>query len=107
MKSTLDAIIKIMLGIELDSMSGTNVQGTRFSHAFESGQEATLYRLFDILWKVKRFLNIGCEAELKKNIREIDLFLYKLINSKIEAVQNPEDNLSVSYLASMHAICLN
>ncbi|KAM5555667.1 hypothetical protein ABKV19_023541 [Rosa sericea] len=92
MKSTLDSIIKILLGIELDSMSGKDEEGNRFSHAFESGQEATLYRLIDMFWKIKRFLNIGKEAELKKNIKEVDHFLYKLINSKIETTQNPEDD---------------
>ncbi|PRQ58490.1 putative abieta-7,13-dien-18-ol hydroxylase [Rosa chinensis] len=92
MKSTLDSIIKILLGIELDSMSGKDEEGNRFSHAFESGQEATLYRLIDMFWKIKRFLNIGKEAELKKNIKEVDQFLYKLINSKIETIQNPEDD---------------
>ncbi|XP_004309254.1 PREDICTED: cytochrome P450 704C1-like [Fragaria vesca subsp. vesca] len=95
MKATLDSIIKILLDIELDSMSGKDEQGNRFSHAFESGQEATLYRYIDISWKIKRFLNIGKEAELKKNIKEVDQFVYKLINSKIETMQNQEDNLSL------------
>ncbi|KAM5557187.1 cytochrome P450 704C1 [Rosa sericea] len=94
-KSSLDSIIKILLGIDLESMSGTNEEGTLFSHAYLSGEEAILYRLIDIFWKIKRFLNIGKEAELKKNIKVIDQFLYKLINSKIETIQNPEDNPSL------------
>ncbi|PRQ59951.1 putative abieta-7,13-dien-18-ol hydroxylase [Rosa chinensis] len=93
MKATLDSIIKILLGIELDSMSGKDEEGNRFSHAFESEQEAALYRLFDVFWKIKRFLNIGKEAELKKNLKVVDQFVYKLINSKIETFQNPEVNL--------------
>ncbi|PRQ59949.1 putative abieta-7,13-dien-18-ol hydroxylase [Rosa chinensis] len=102
MKSTLDSIIKILLGNELDSISGKDDEGNRFSHAFESGQEATLYRLFDMFWKIKRFLNIGKEAELKKNIKEIDQFVNKLIKSKIETIQNPEDKLSE--LPYMHCL---
>ena len=96
MKATLDSIIKIVLGIELDSMSGKDEEGNRFSHAFEAQQEAALYLIFDKLWKIKRFLNIGKEAELKKNIKVVDQFVYKLINSKIEAMRHPEHNLSVS-----------
>ncbi|XP_050387859.1 cytochrome P450 704C1-like [Argentina anserina] len=96
MKATLDSTIKILLGIELDSMSGTDEEGNRFSHAFESQQEAALYRIFDKLWKIKRFLNIGKEAELKKNIEVVDQFVYKLINSKIESIKNPENNLSLN-----------
>ncbi|XP_061997034.1 cytochrome P450 704C1-like [Rosa rugosa] len=93
MKASLDSIIKILLGIELDSMSGKDEEGNRFSHAFESEQEAALYRLIDVFWKIKRFLNIGKEAELKKNLKVVDQFVYKLINSKIETFQNPEVNL--------------
>ncbi|KAL6193225.1 hypothetical protein ACLB2K_034309 [Fragaria x ananassa] len=95
MKATLDSIIKIVLGIELDSMSGKDEEGNRFSHAFEAQQEAALYLIFDKLWKIKRFLNIGKEAELKKNIKVVDQFVYKLINSKIEAMRHPEHNLSL------------
>ncbi|KAL6132459.1 hypothetical protein ACLB2K_064702 [Fragaria x ananassa] len=94
-KATLDSIIKIVLGIELDSMSGKDEEGNRFSHAFEAQQEAALYLIFDKLWKIKRFLNIGKEAELKKNIKVVDQFVYKLINSKIEAMRHPEHNLSL------------
>ncbi|KAL6131935.1 hypothetical protein ACLB2K_070308 [Fragaria x ananassa] len=95
MKATLDSIIKILLGIELDSMSGKDEEGKRFSHAFESQQEAALYRIVDKFWKIKRVLNIGKEAELKKNIRVVDQFVYKLIDNKIEALQSPENNLSL------------
>ncbi|KAL6127814.1 hypothetical protein ACLB2K_071175 [Fragaria x ananassa] len=90
-KSTLDSIIKILLGIDLDSLSGTNEEGIRFSQAYLLGESSVLYRFIDISWKIKRFLNIGAEAVIKKNIEVVDHFLYKLINSKIETMNNPED----------------
>ncbi|XP_062025794.1 cytochrome P450 704C1-like isoform X2 [Rosa rugosa] len=93
MKSTLDSIVKILLGIELGTMSGTNnEENIRFSNAFDDANQATLHRLSDIFWKIKRFLNIGREAVLRKNIEVVDHFIYKLINRKIETLHNSEND---------------
>ncbi|XP_061999570.1 cytochrome P450 704C1-like [Rosa rugosa] len=93
MKSTLDSIVKILLGIELGTMSGTNnEENIRFSNAFDDANQATLHRISDIFWKIKRFLNIGREAVLRKNIEVVDHFIYKLINRKIEALHNSEND---------------
>ncbi|PRQ59916.1 putative abieta-7,13-dien-18-ol hydroxylase [Rosa chinensis] len=93
MKSTLDSIVKILLGIELGTMSGTNnEENIRFSNAFDDANQATLYRIYDIFWKIKRFLNIGSEAVLRKNIAVVDHFIYKLINRKIETFHNSEND---------------
>ncbi|XP_048446711.1 cytochrome P450 704C1-like isoform X1 [Pyrus x bretschneideri] len=92
MKAGLDSIVKILLGIELDTLYGTNEEGTRFSHAFDEANELTLYRYVDFSWKIKRFLNIGSEAVLKNNIKVIDQFLYKLINRKIEIAHNSSED---------------
>ena len=54
-----------------------------------------LRRLFDVSWKIKNALNIGIEAELKKNIKVIDDFVYKLIQTKIEQIHNAEDEFLV------------
>ncbi|PRQ51245.1 putative abieta-7,13-dien-18-ol hydroxylase [Rosa chinensis] len=40
------------------------------------------WRYADPFWKLKRFLSIGSEATLKKNVRVIDDFVYQLIRSK-------------------------
>ncbi|KAM5557180.1 hypothetical protein ABKV19_024524 [Rosa sericea] len=93
MKSTLDSIVKILLGIELGTMSGTNnEENIRFSNAFDDANQATLHRISDIFWKIKRFLNIGREAVLRKNIEVVDHFIYKLINRKIETLHNSEND---------------
>ncbi|CAK9135198.1 unnamed protein product [Ilex paraguariensis] len=88
MKSTLDSVIKVVLGIEIDSMCGTNEEGTLFSNAFDEASVMVMYRYFDIFWKIKRFLNIGSEAKLRDCIRVIDGFVYKLIRIKTEQVHN-------------------
>ncbi|XP_024157192.1 cytochrome P450 704C1 isoform X2 [Rosa chinensis] len=95
MKSSLDSIIKILLGIELDSLSGTNEEGNRFSIAFDQANETTMFRFVDIFWKIKRFLNIGREAVLRENSSVIDQFVYKLIKSKIEIMHHLEDKQSL------------
>ncbi|KAM5557171.1 hypothetical protein ABKV19_024517 [Rosa sericea] len=93
MKSTLDSIVKILLDIDLGTMCGTNnEESIRFSNAFDDANEATLYRVADIFWRIKRFLNIGREAVLRKNMIVVDQFVYKLINRKIETLHNSEDD---------------
>ncbi|KAL6127035.1 hypothetical protein ACLB2K_075080 [Fragaria x ananassa] len=93
MKSTLDSIVMILLGFDLDTLSGTNnEESIQFSNASDESNGATLYRVFDIFWKIKRFLNIRSEAMIKENIKVVDKFVYNLINRKIETLQNSEDD---------------
>jgi cytochrome P450 len=92
MKSTLDSVFKVILGVELDTMGGTYREGTQFSIAFDEASAAIMFRYFNFLWKVQRFLNIGSEAVLKKSLRVINDYVYKIITSKIEQSQKLQDN---------------
>lgn len=96
MKSALDSVFKVVLGVELDTMCGTYDEGTLFSNAFDEASAATMYRYVDPFWKIKRLLNVGSEALLKKSIRVIDEFVYKLIRTKIDQLQNPQGDFAVS-----------
>lgn len=96
MKSALDSVFKVVLGVELNSMCGTNEEGTRFSHCFDEASEITLYRYVDLFWKLKRLLNLGSEAKLKNNIKVIDGFVYKIIRSKTEQLHKSRDDWPVS-----------
>ncbi|CAN0824569.1 Cytochrome P450 704C1 [Linum grandiflorum] len=87
MKSTLDSIFKVAFGVELDSMCGSNEEGTKFSNAFDDASAMTLWRYVDPFWKVKKLFNIGSEAALNRNVKIIDDFVYKLINNKIELMR--------------------
>lgn len=69
MKSTLETVFKIILGVELDSMCGSDEEATRFSDVFDEASAITLFRYVDAFWKIKKFLNIGSEAVLRKNIK--------------------------------------
>lgn len=88
MKSTLDSVFKVVLGVDLDSIYGTNEEGTYFSQCFNEASAITMYRYADLLWKFKRMLNVGTERKLKKNIKVIDEFVYKIIRRKIEQVHD-------------------
>ncbi|XP_031258317.1 cytochrome P450 704C1-like [Pistacia vera] len=92
MKATLDSVFKVILGIDLDGLSGTYEEGARFTAAFDTANGLTSFRFVDFFWKIKRFLNIGSEAELRKNIEVVDEFVYKLIKSKIELLNNLHDD---------------
>ncbi|PQP92815.1 hypothetical protein Pyn_13127 [Prunus yedoensis var. nudiflora] len=92
-KAASDSIVKVLLGIELDTMYGTNQEATQFSNAFDVANEMAIYRYADFSWKIKKFLNIGSEAALRKNIKVVDEFVYNLIKSKIETVPNLGDEL--------------
>ncbi|KAG8363380.1 hypothetical protein BUALT_Bualt19G0016300 [Buddleja alternifolia] len=92
MKSTLDSISRVAFGVELDSMCGSNEEGSKFSRAFDGASEMTCWRYVDIFWKIKKAFNVGSEAKLKKNIRVVDEFVYKLIHNKTEQMLKPQDD---------------
>ncbi|KAM0004276.1 putative abieta-7,13-dien-18-ol hydroxylase [Helianthus debilis subsp. tardiflorus] len=96
MKATADSIFKVAFGVDLDNLSGSNEEGVRFSRAFDDANELIYNRLVDITWKIKKYLNIGYEAELKKNLKLVDEFVYKVIRTKSEQMSKPKDNSLVT-----------
>ncbi|MED6144043.1 hypothetical protein PIB30_011836 [Stylosanthes scabra] len=58
-----------------------------------------MYRFFNFLWRVKRFLNIGSESVLRNSLRVIDEFVYKLISIKIEQAQRLQDGTNGDILS--------
>ncbi|KAL8129137.1 hypothetical protein V2J09_018292 [Rumex salicifolius] len=88
MKSTLDSIFRVAFGVDLDSMCGSNEEGAKFSHAFDEASSFTSLRFVDVLWPIKKYLNIGVEAKLKKNVEIVNNFVYKLIQNKVQQMQN-------------------
>ncbi|XP_040999452.1 cytochrome P450 704C1-like [Juglans microcarpa x Juglans regia] len=95
MKSILDSLFQVAFGIELDSMCGSNEEGRNFSNAFDDSSSMTLFRYVDIFWRIKKFLNIGSEATLKKSTKIVNDFVFKLIHNKIEQMKNSKDESSI------------
>ncbi|KAL6004723.1 hypothetical protein ACLOJK_005278 [Asimina triloba] len=82
MKCTLDSIFKVGFGVDLNCLDGTNKAGNEFIKAFDDSSALVYWRYADFLWKIKRFLNLGSEAVLRKNIKAIDGFVYGVIREK-------------------------
>ncbi|KAJ0054483.1 hypothetical protein Pint_00284 [Pistacia integerrima] len=82
MRCTLDSIFKVGFGVDLNCLDGSSKEGTEFMKAFDDSNALVYQRYVDPFWKLKRYLNIGSEASLKKNIKLIDGFVHKLISTK-------------------------
>lgn len=94
MRSGLDSIFKVGFGVDLDCLEGSNEEGNSFIDAFDDSNALTYWRYVDPLWKLKRFLNIGCEASLKKNIKLINDFVLKLISRRREQLQTQKHHVN-------------
>ncbi|KAK9147617.1 hypothetical protein Scep_006374 [Stephania cephalantha] len=92
MKSTLDSIFKVGFGTELNSLSGLDEFGNRFTKAFDDSNVLVYWRFVDPFWKIKRFLNIGTEASLRRNIKLIDEFVFQVIRCKREQMKTETAN---------------
>jgi len=103
MKSTLDSIFQVAFGTELDSMCGSSQEGKIFADAFDTSSALTLYRYVDVFWKIKKFLNIGSEAKLRKTTEILNEFVFKLINTRILQMQISKGDSGVSLL---HIRCI-
>ncbi|KAM0030659.1 putative abieta-7,13-dien-18-ol hydroxylase [Helianthus debilis subsp. tardiflorus] len=88
--------INIAFGSDLDSMCGSSEEVVRFSNAFDDASALTLRRYVDITWKIKRLFNIGSEAKLKQNVKVVDEFVYKLIQTKTQQMHNRQHYFLVS-----------
>ncbi|KAM0934759.1 putative abieta-7,13-dien-18-ol hydroxylase [Dioscorea sansibarensis] len=86
MKSTMDSIFQVAFGVELNCITASNREEREFVEAFDDASSLITWRYVDISWKIKKLLNIGCEAVLKRRIRVVDNFIYKMICSKIEQI---------------------
>lgn len=82
--------------MDLDTLSGSDDFSNRFMKAFDDSNVLVYWRYVDILWKIKRFLNVGYEAALKQNIGVIDNFVYELIRRKREQMKNGKLDVSTT-----------
>ncbi|KAF9590791.1 hypothetical protein IFM89_038383 [Coptis chinensis] len=88
-KRTLATMFEVGFGVELDSIYGAK-EGSRFCVSFDEVSSLILLRYLDIFWKIKRFFNVGFEAKLRKHLKVVDDFMYKLIRAKVERAANPD-----------------
>lgn len=94
MKCTLDSIFKVGFGVELQCLEGSSKEANVFMKAFDDSNAFVYRRYLDPFWKLKRVLNIGSEASLKKNVKIIDDFVHSLIKTKRELLSLQKDSVS-------------
>lgn len=100
MRCTLDSIFTVGFGVDLNCLEESNAEGNEFIKAFDDSNELVYWRYVDPLWKLKRYLNIGWEATLKKNIKFIHNFVDRVITTKREQMGNEQnDNVKKDLLS--------
>lgn len=87
MHCTLDSIFKVGFGVDLNCLEGSSEEGGVFIKAFDDSNALIYWRYVDPLWKLKRFLNVGCEAALRNNIKLINDFVLNLISKRREQLE--------------------
>lgn len=92
MRSTLDSMFKVLFGVDLNCLEGSSKEGVAFIKAFDDSNALTYQRYVDPFWKLKRSLNIGSEASLKRNIKVIDHFVYDLIKTERKRLAEQQDH---------------
>ncbi|KAJ7951021.1 Cytochrome P450 family protein [Quillaja saponaria] len=92
MKSILDSTFQVAFGAELDSMCGSSKEGKKFAEAFDDSSALTLWRYVDGFWRIKKFLNIGSEATLRRSTKVLNDFVFKLIQNKVEQMKESKDD---------------
>ncbi|RDX78507.1 Cytochrome P450 704B1, partial [Mucuna pruriens] len=87
MRMTLDSICKVGFGVEIGTLAPSLPENS-FAHAFDTANIIVTLRFIDPLWKIKKMLNIGSEAQLDKSIKVIDDFTYSVIRRRKEEIEH-------------------
>ncbi|XP_024517947.1 cytochrome P450 704B1 [Selaginella moellendorffii] len=90
LRLTLDSICKIGFGVEIGCLR-PDLPLIPFAHAFDYGNTLIIRRYIDMFWKIKRFFNAGSERELKRCIRVMDDFLYRVIERRRQELKQSKD----------------
>lgn len=96
MRCTLDSIFKVGFGVDLNCLQGSGKEATKFIKAFDDSNELIYWRYVNPFWKLKRYLNLGSEASLRKNIKVIHHFVDDLIKTKRKQLDMQQDYVSIN-----------
>lgn len=86
---TMDAFAAIGFGVQLHCLGSEEINP--FQTAFDAAQELCLERFKRpaLFWKLQRWLNIGCEAELRRNVQVIDDLVFSIISRSLKQRSSP------------------
>ncbi|CAJ2663313.1 unnamed protein product [Trifolium pratense] len=91
MRMTLDSICKVGFGVEIGTLN-PNSPNNSFAKAFDTANIIVTLRFIDPLWKIKKILNLGSEAQLDKSIKIIDDFTYSVIRTRKAEIEDAKKN---------------
>lgn len=95
MRMTLDSICKVGFGVEIGTLNPNSPKNS-FAQAFDTANIIVTLRFIDPLWKIKKILNLGSEAQLDKSIKIIDDFTYSVIRTRkaeiVDAKKSGQEN---------------
>ncbi|WJX92853.1 hypothetical protein P8452_74439 [Trifolium repens] len=92
MRCAMDSIFKVGFGTDLNCLEGSSKEGAEFMKAFDESNALIFWRFVDPIWSIKRFLNIGGEAKLKRNIKLMNEFVNGVIKTKKEKLELQQDS---------------
>eukprot|EP01083_Nonionella_stella_P302732 1045020_1 len=87
---TLDTFCEIAFGKRMNIVE-IYPEEHAFGVAFDNCVEHVSYRAGDVLWKLKRFLNIGSEAQITKETKVIEEFVQKIVDNRDSNVGHMAD----------------
>ena len=95
---TFDSFVEIAFGVRLESLLSKDPHP--FQVAFDRAQGIAFERYVSpqIVWKLKRFLNIGSEKEYVNCIKAINSFVYTILGEHDESRNSNQKNLISLFL---------
>lgn len=81
MRMTLETTCRIGFGVELGCLSAS-LPDIPFARCFDDANYISFYRFTDPFWKLKQFMCVGKERELKNCMQVLDNFTYKVIQTR-------------------------
>ncbi len=81
MRMTLETTCRIGFGVELGCLSAS-LPDIPFARCFDDANYISFYRFTDPFWKLKQFMCVGKERELKNCMQVLDNFTYKVIQTQ-------------------------
>merc|ERR1719193_114703 len=91
---TLESFLQIAFGVELPCIA-TAPKTDPFMSSFDRIQVIMQSRSVSLIWMLLRFLGLGIEAEGAKRIKEVDNFIDKVIQSRLESDADRPDVVSL------------
>ena len=98
---TFDSICTIAFGMDVNSLGG-NKRDIHFQRCYDRAQMTNATRFFDPLWRIKKLFRIGMEGELPPLIAELDQYIYKIIDQRLEELKDGVDRGDMLSLYIQH-----